>query len=731
MDTKALHPIYQKQFAKLHEKIQNKYDEMQKKLEKSRSIDALTTLNGDYDYKQKKYDSVCDLSKVVKDLYTSEIGTKGNLQAIAFQDNHKEVTFQEIIFKESFVTETDSLLSISDKFDSENEVDSPINNNHSNHFFGSNDFKTSLESLNDTKESDGSSEPITPINKSLRSKIKSKLKKRQKEKELKEKEKQNKKESRDKVEKYILSNTTKYNIVKTSKKNKVATVTMALIEVTGLDENVDEKTRVLLFRFRLGAEKRKSKIVKSDSTPVKFQELFNFNLLDDEYLLEITLWDKELLIGRSLLDLSQFEKEKTHKMQIHLEGEIKEIEVLIVLTISGTTMLNTVFNDSEYEKKKREYLLQHKYTWYRLCDDFSNVGFLQVIVYGAKGLSGQDCFCILKLDHQRVQTQTDYKTNDPSWMKIFSFTVTDITSILEVIIVDEKKCEEVGRISKPLLKIQPGKKWYALKDSLLKERARGQNPRILIEFNVAWNLFKGAIRVLNPKEPNYLETDEKLDRHIFAKNLTRAKAVTTWIINTFKIYKTCFEWESMKLNVVSLIIWLAFCFYAEMWMMPLLLLIPFFWYKPEEYTILDWKTKLMHEIGSDSSADSKTEKEEKNPSLLQKINSLQEIIQSIQNIIGKVASTGESIKNLFNFTVPFVSCLAIFLIIVIAFVMYLIPFNYICMMWAVNKFVKKIFRPNRIRNNEMMDLLSRVPDDETLIECEDLPLGHISDDNEN
>lgn len=59
---------------------------------------------------------------------------------------------------------------------------------------------------------------------------------------------------------------------------------------------------------------------------------------------------------------------------------------------------------------------------------------------------------------------------------------------MEVIVVDEKKCEEIGKISKPLLKIQPGKKWYALKDSTLKERAKGQNPRILLELNVAWNV---------------------------------------------------------------------------------------------------------------------------------------------------------------------------------------------------------------------------------------------------
>ncbi|XP_045766213.1 multiple C2 and transmembrane domain-containing protein-like [Maniola jurtina] len=726
MDTKStLHPFYHKQFAKFNEKVQNKYNEMLKKLEKSRSIDALTTLNGDYEYKEKNYGSVCDLSNVVENLYTNEIGSKRNLQTIDFKDKHKDATFQEIIPKEAFVTETDSLLSISDKFDSENEGDSPFDNNQSTNFFGNNDFKTSLESLNETKESDGSSEPYTPKTKSIRSKIKSKLKKRQNEKELKEKLKR--KESRDKLENYVLSNTTKHNIIKSNKRIKIATVTIALIEVTGLEETVEEKSRVLLFRFRLGADKRKSKIVKSDTARAKFQELFNFNLYEDEHLLEITLWDKEALIGRSVLDLSELKKEKTHKMDINLEGEVKNCETLILLTISGTTLFDTLYNDSESEKIRREYLLQKKYTWYRLCDDFSNVGFLQVIVYGAKGLPGNDYFCVVKLDYQRVQTQTDYKTNEPSWMKIFSFTITDITSILEVIVVDEKKCEEVGRISKPLLQIQHGQKWYALKDSTLKDRAKGNNPRILLELNVAWNLIKGAVRIMNPKEPNYLETDEKLNRHVFSKNLSRAKAVTKWITGTFKIYKTCFEWESMKLNVVSLIIWLIFCYYAKMWMMPLLLLIPFFWYKPNEYTLIDWKTKLMHEIVPGNS-DAKNEKEDKNSSIMQKINSIQEIIQSIQNIIGKLASTGESIKNLFNFTVPFVSFLAIFLILVIAFVMYLIPFNYICMIWAVNKFVKQIFRPNRIRNNEIMDLLSRVPDDEILNECEELPLGQISDD---
>lgn len=54
--------------------------------------------------------------------------------------------------------------------------------------------------LNETKESDGSSEPHTPTTKSIRSKIKSRLQKRQIERELKEKEqKQKEKEQKEKL----------------------------------------------------------------------------------------------------------------------------------------------------------------------------------------------------------------------------------------------------------------------------------------------------------------------------------------------------------------------------------------------------------------------------------------------------------------------------------------------------------------------------------------------------
>lgn len=38
-----------------------------------------------------------------------------------------------------------------------------------------------------------------------------------------------------------------------------------------------------------------------------------------------------------------------------------------------------------------------------------------------------------------------------------------------------------------------------------------------------------------------------------------------------------------------------------------------------------------------------------------------------------------------------------------------------CFLSGINKFTRKILRPHTIPNNEVLDLLSRVPDDETLV----------------
>lgn len=55
------------------------------------------------------------------------------------------------------------------------------------------------------------------------------------------------------------------------------------------------------------------------------------------------------------------------------------------------------------------------------------------------------------------------------------------------------------------------------------------------------------------------------------------------------IYRTCFEWESRKSNIIALIIWLLFCWFFKIWMLPLLLLIPFVMYRPPNFYLINCK----------------------------------------------------------------------------------------------------------------------------------------------
>jgi hypothetical protein len=107
--------------------------------------------------------------------------------------------------------------------------------------------------------------------------------------------------------------------------------------------------------------------------------------------------------------------------------------------------------------------------------------------------------------------------------------------------------------------------------------------------------------------------------------------------------------------------------------------------------------------------------QEEKKSLKERLQAIQEVTQSVQNAIGRIASLLESVKNTFNFTVPYLSWIAISLLFAGAIVLYLIPIRYLLMLWGTNKFLRRILRPHSVPNNEVMDLLSRIPDDEMLV----------------
>lgn len=69
----------------------------------------------------------------------------------------------------------------------------------------------------------------------------------------------------------------------------------------------------------------------------------------------------------------------------------------------------------------------------------------------------------------------------------------------------------------------------------------------------------------------------------------------------------------------------------------------------------------------------------------------------------------------FNFSVPELSWLAAILLVAGIIVLHYVPMRIILLLWGIVKFTRRLLRPHSVPNNEVLDLLSRIPDDEEMV----------------
>lgn len=129
--------LNRRHFAKLHQKIQNKFNDMQRKLEKSRSVDSLLTLNEEFIFKEKR-NSCSEDFRGSGEVFKEGANEKQVVKySIIVEDVEQDALPEEICFNEASVYETESLIN----FDKHYEFD----NVSSQTFFGDH-FTTSSES---------------------------------------------------------------------------------------------------------------------------------------------------------------------------------------------------------------------------------------------------------------------------------------------------------------------------------------------------------------------------------------------------------------------------------------------------------------------------------------------------------------------------------------------------------------------------------------------------------
>ncbi|XP_036383277.1 multiple C2 and transmembrane domain-containing protein 1 isoform X1 [Megalops cyprinoides] len=524
-------------------------------------------------------------------------------------------------------------------------------------------------------------------------------------------------------------------------------------------------------KFRLGHQKYKSKTIPKTLNP-QWREQFDFHLYEEQGgFIDITVWDKDAgkrddFMGRCQVDLSGLSKEQTHKLDLPLEEGDGMLVLLVTLTASAAVSISDLsVNILDDPHERREIL--NRYSLMRSFHNLKDVGVVQVKVIRAEGLMAADVtgksdpFCVVELSNDRLQTHTVYKNLNPEWNKVFTFNVKDIHSVLEVTVYDEdrdRSADFLGKVAIPLLNIQNGeRKAYALKNKELTGPTKGV---IFLEIDVIFNAVKAGLRTLIPIEQKYIEEEPRVSKQLLLQNFNRVRRCIMVLINAGFYINSCFEWESPQRSICAFLLFVVVVWNFELYMIPLALLLPLAW----NYILIasgkdtrQGDVQAVEDLMEDE--DEEFDKDDKVPGsvpsdganlpanhiledmlaswhfewihvmvdsdrkgFMNKLYAIQDVCISVQNALDEVASYGERIKNTFNWTVPFLSWLAIVALAVATVVIYFIPLRYIVLAWGVNKFTKKLRDPYTIDNNELLDFLSRVPSDVQVVQYQELKL---------
>jgi len=355
-----------------------------------------------------------------------------------------------------------------------------------------------------------------------------------------------------------------------------------------------------------------------------------------------------------------------------------------------------------------------------------DVGQLQVTIVSASGLRAADLggksdpFAVVELNNISYETATHIKTLDPRWDETYVFNVLDITDILYITVYDKDILgdpEFLGRVALPLLRVVPdgSEQVYALKSKKFEKRAKGVHPAIVIRCSLHWNLARAAVKTIKPQETT---SPEPFKRRVFSENVSRMKKIISVLGRLNSYLQSCFSWEKPRRSLRAFLVFQCVVFFFEPFMAPLFAMAVFFAYPVLANLDLDEDDAFADPFVEDQ--DDELEEEDEDKTVGEKLKAVQDAAAYVQNGIGMMASTAERINNLASFLVPFMSWLTVVALTAAALVLYIIPIRYLIMLWGCRKFSKKLINPDHVPSSELLNFLSRVPDDVTVRKCKQL-----------
>lgn len=470
-------------------------------------------------------------------------------------------------------------------------------------------------------------------------------------------------------------------------------------------------------RFRLAEQKYKSKNLCIQANP-QWREQFDFNQFENtQEPLQVEVFCKrgrkgEESWGMIEVDLSQL---PLNEPQLHT-NVLNPGKGQLVFLLTLRPCWGVFFSDMEVaplEKPEERETIEDRFSL-KNSHKYGEVGFLQVKVIRANDLASSDLngksnpFCVVEVGNSRLQTHTLYKTLNPEWNKALAFPIKDIHDVMEITVLDENGDSFLGKVAVPLLSVKNGQPicLFLKKEDL----GRTHKGTITLEIDVIYNIVRAGFKTFQPKESKLTEETPKFNKKVLAQNIYRVRRISTAVLYTLQYIKSCFQWESVQRSLIAFLIFLVTVWHWELFMLPLFLLLMIGW---NYFQLGSGKVSSNQDLVNMSMADEDEddEKDAARKGLMDKIHMVQEVVLVVQNVLEEIANIGERVKNIFNWSVPFVSCLACLVLFVATSLLYFIPLRYLVLIWGVNKFTKKLRNPYTIDNNEILDFLKRVPSD--------------------
>lgn len=224
-----------------------------------------------------------------------------------------------------------------------------------------------------------------------------------------------------------------------------------------------------------------------------------------------------------------------------------------------------------------------------------------------------------------------------------------------------------------------------------------------------------------------MEMEQKFKRQIFMNNVMRIKNVVMYFVDVATYIENLFEWESPIRSFLAFILYVVTVYYSEIYWAPIFLLLIF----ARNYLVISYlgRAKSRDELDnvsnlnlSDEDLDAEPAGDDDKKTFKEKLQAVQDVTAMVQNALGMLAKLAEGMKNTVNFSVPFLSWLAIVILVIVTVFLYYVNLRYLLIAWGIKKFSLKLIRPDFVPNNELLDFLSRVPDDEELKDFREMKL---------